>query len=106
MHDEHLSKASYRLDWQRVEDIIRQGFQPDEQSILFLLFGLGGQERLPLGKIAKLKKMKLKTLTPKVQALEKQLYKLLKVEDLDELIQEHLEQLSLTEEVAELQDSL
>lgn len=106
MHDANLSKPSYRLDWERVEDIIRQGFLPEEQSILFWLFGLAGQERLSLQKIGKRLKLKQKNLKPKVVALEKQLYKLLKAENLDDLIQEHLEQLSLVEEINQLSDTL
>lgn len=106
MHDEHLSKLGYRLDWQRVEEIIRQYFSAEDQSILFLLFGLDHQEKLTIPQIAKRMKLKQKPLTIRLQQLEKQLYKRLKTEDLDQLIEEHLEGLTLSEEIAELQEQL
>lgn len=106
MHDEHLSKPGYRLDWQRVEVIIRQHFSAEDQSILFLLFGLNHQEKLTIPQIAKRMKLKQKPFAQHIQQLEKQLYKRLKVEDLDQLIEEHLEALTLSEEIAELQEKL
>lgn len=104
MHDADVSKISYRLDWDRVEQIIQEQFAPDEQTILNSIFGLNGHDKLSLRQLSKLTKLKPKLLTEKIAKLEKQLYKILKAEDLDQLIQEHLEKLSLSEEVEKLSE--
>ena len=102
MLDESVSKVNYRLDWQRVEQLIEQHFDRQEQAILNGLFGLNQSDKLSLRQLAKRHKMKIKPLRQRIEKLEKQLYKILKSEDLDDLIQEHLEELSLSEEVAHL----
>lgn len=104
MLDEPVSKVNYRLDWQRVEQLIEQHFDREEQAILNGLFGLNQADKLTIRQLAKQHKMKIKPLTQRIEKLEKQLYKILKSEDLDDLIQEHLEELSLSEEVAQLVD--
>ncbi|NMB03407.1 MAG: hypothetical protein GX978_02530 [Tissierellia bacterium] len=104
MHDAELSKISYRLDWDRVEQIIREFFNPEEQTILNSFFGLNDHDKLAIRQIAKQQKMKIKPLSEKIAKLEKQLYKILKAENLDQLIQEQLEQLSLSEEISHLTD--
>lgn len=104
MHDAELSRISYRLDWERVEQIVEEFFTPEEQTILNSVFGLNDHDRLTTPQLAKLTKLKRKPLTEKIMKLEKQLYKILKAEDLDELIQEQLEQLSLTEEIKQLSE--
>lgn len=102
MHDESISKPGYRLDWERVEAIVAEHFDPQEQQLLGLFFGLEDYEKTGLRDIAKLKKIKLKVLNERLEKLQKQLYKLLKAEDLDELIQTKAEPLSINEEIEQI----
>lgn len=104
MDDANVSKVSYRLDWQRVEELVKEHFNLEEQLILNSVFGLNEQPKLTMKQLGKQLKVKPKLLSERIQKLEKQLYKILKTENLDELIQEHLEALSLTEEITQLSE--
>ena len=90
MAAEHEIKSrAWQLDWEQVQAVIESRFE-DEQDrrILLMYFGLGGFAQSAPALIGRMLKIKTKTVQTRLDSLVKELYRHLKREDLNRLIQE------------------